>query len=148
MSLKKVAITDVKNIKNIVLKDILVNDDGSPISLEDIWDYAEANEINYIDSQNISRYLSLSIEDVPYCCGVKEIGELEKIEFISQKAFNYLVKGLLLSNYTFIINTNGEKASLSWDEKLEKCKMFTCIKEFKNPSSENIIKVWVSNHLK
>ena len=37
---------------------------------------------------------------------------------------------------------------LSWDEKLEKCKMFTCIKEFKNPSSENIIKVWVSNHLK
>ena len=148
MSLKKVAITDVKNIKNIVLKDILVNDEGSHISLEDICDYAEANEINYIDSQNISRYLSLSIDDAPYCCGVKEIGQLEKIEFISQKAFNYLVKGLLLSNYTFIINTNGEKASLSWDEKLEKCKMFTCIKEFKNPSSENIIKVWVSNHLK
>lgn len=148
MNLKKVASINTKSIKNIVFKDVLVNDDGAPISLENMLDYAEANEINYIDLQNTFNSISIPMEDAPYCCGIREIGELRNINFISQKAFNYLVKGLLLSNYTFIINTNGEKASLSWDEKLEKCKMFTCVKEFINPNSKNPIKIWISNHLK
>jgi len=145
MALKKITSIDTSNI---VLKDIIVDDEDCPIVLEEMHEKAENQEVYYIDLQGNSRVINFAIERLPHCCGLKEIGDLDDIDFISQKAFNILMKGLLISNYTFIVNTNGEKTSQTWDEKLTKSKMFTLVKEFVNPSSKNPIKVWISNHLK
>lgn len=148
MALKKVTSINTSNVKQRILKDLIVDDNNAPIALEDMLGYQENGELNYIDLEGVNHYVHFEIEDLPHCCGLKEIGGLNKIDFMSQKAFNIMIKGLLTSDYTFIINTNGERFSKMWDEKLIKSKMFTCVKQFVNPSSKNLIKVWISNHIK
>lgn len=148
MALKKVTSINTNNIKQIVLKDIIVDCEDYPIELEDMLEKAYNQDIYYMNSKSESKNIYFAVEDVPNCCGLKEIGDLFDITFVSQKAFNVMIKGLLMSGLTFIINTNGEKKSLTWDEKILKSNMFTCVKEFVNPSSRNLIKIWISNHIK
>ena len=148
MALKKVTSINTNSIKQIVLKDVIVDDTNNPIALDNMLSCAESQEICYVDSEGKSKPIYFEIDDLPYCCGLYEIGNLNNINFVSQKAFNVLMKGLLTSNITFIVNTNNETASKTWEEKLVKSKMFTCVKQFTNPNSNNPIKVWVSNKLK
>lgn len=120
------------------LKDDLISSDSYSLS-ENYFDI-------YLKKDNV-RVLKFATCEMPFCCGIIEIGELNKIECekLSQKLFNNLF-GFIVTNdkRTLMINTLDTGNSSSWNKYLENCPYFKKVKSFKNPNSGNNINVWIS----
>lgn len=88
------------------------------------------------------------ISDLPYCCGVLELGNLYTDKTCTTKELTEYLDALVneAKGKTLIINTNGEVHSKRFDDALIKCKYFVQVKTFKNSSSNNTIKIWMSNN--
>jgi hypothetical protein len=97
--------------------------------------------------------LSFEIQQLPYCCGVFEIGFIRS-SFLHKETKNdriYLKQFLdaMLNQYsgtTFIINTNGRTDCKLLEEVLPKCDNWALVKSFKNVNSGNTIKMWISKN--
>ena len=85
------------------------------------------------------------INQLPHCCGIYELGEIDFSTFKDEiKFFNALA--VCKTGKTLMINTinTGESARLA--EVLAKCSNWTLVKTFKNSGSGNTIKIWMSNN--
>lgn len=89
--------------------------------------------------------VSFSIDQVPYCCGVFELGDLSSTT-LTNKEMNMIFTELLKSKYVYIMNII--KDCERWEEWLSKTSLFKKIREFKNPNSGNMVRLWVSQELK
>lgn len=122
----------------------------------------ENYSISYQKSKlsRISQLFACRLEILPHCCGIIELGNLEEykpskgesIEFYKQ--FDIFFKNLFAistSNKkskscvnTLMINTTDSTPNLV--KFLENSDYFTCVKEFYNANTGNLIKMWVSNN--
>ncbi len=111
-------------------------------SLED--ENKEEIEIIYKNKSSRIGFMSMNL---PFCCGVIEIGDLKCSSNIELKDLQDFVEGLptLCKGCTLIINTNGQQPSIMFEKVLPKCKNWVLIKTFKN-QGRNTIKMWVSNN--
>jgi len=117
-------------------------------SLESLIDTEGDEILDGFDLKFNNQILYGSVERVPYCCGILEIGDI-KVD----KNFNIpeLTKFLdLITNQekgiTLMINTNGKADCIIFEKALAKCKNWICVKSFKNANSNNIISMWVSKN--
>lgn len=151
----------VKKVKTVVKKKIIkeINWRKDPIFklgerreqtlLHVAKDIISLNDSYIISSEEIKPFfISFDLGELPFCCGVVEIGAL----VVSDDHLDILEDFLKhLSNNkrgrTFIINTNGKDDARLYEEALEKCTdEWTLVKSFKNSSSGNIVKMWISNN--
>ncbi len=128
----------VDAIENIILETIFDWDSGR----------AEDYQIELELSKSRFTTLEFSLQQLPFCCGIIEMGALE-----CDKSFpiNELTKILDLfiqkhKGITFIINTNNRDSSILFEKALPKCKYWTLVKTFKNANSNNIISTYISNN--
>ena len=91
--------------------------------------------------------IKFNISELPYCCGVFEIGELCPLDRkVTQEAFNELMEAFCEKRYTFIINTIAAGGAKNWESYLDTCPSFQLVKTFKNENSGRIVKVWLSTN--
>lgn len=96
---------------------------------------------------------SFDTEEVRYCCGVIEIGNINLDTNFPEKDVLTILE-YLLSNwtkndgkcYTFIINTNGKNDCIRFEKILVKSKHFALVKTFTNINSGSTIKMWISKN--
>lgn len=105
--------------------------------------------INIINPILPKNWMAFNIEDLPYCCGINELGDLEcdknfPTDQLTKILDMYISNG---SQKTSIINTNGNGSCIKYEIALAKCKNWTLVKTFKSPSSGNTIKMWISNNI-
>jgi hypothetical protein len=110
--------------------------------------------------------LRFEIDDLPFCCGVREIGGLSLSTEINKKNKDFLKAVKLLIQYAFL--TTKEEHTENTRSKIKRCSLllacsngnndwsiveealseipehFILISTTRNPSSENIIKVYIS----
>lgn len=111
----------------------------------DIIEEIEAN-FGAVSITYDGKRIEFACGELPMCCGIREIGNLDIEKEFPQKAFNELMTGILTTQLTFVINTNGRGPSLIYEVLLAKCPSFQLVKTFKNPNSKNTIKMWVSTN--
>jgi hypothetical protein len=105
------------------------------------------------------------IEELIYCCAIKEIGafststKYQDKKYHNQDNFNNFYKflnNIIAStlkgklNYTYMINSNG-KGFCSFIDAYMKTELgqsqFTLVKSFINPNSNNKINIYISNNI-
>jgi hypothetical protein len=145
-------ITNTKQVKVVIPKTgtyYNANTGDSFGSIEElIQDSIELSNGNSYAIEISKKNLCFMVEQLPYCCGICEIGELganKDIHIPDLTKFLDLIinqeKGI-----TYMINTNGKADSIIFEKALAKCKNWICVKSFKNASSNNIISMWVSKN--
>jgi len=145
------------NVKTVQVKEIKVphynnaynGEEGTSLSdVLDICDDGERIQLTITDIYNKETNINLFISNLPYCCGVFELGEISVSRDINITDVTKVLDTLVTknTNFTLMINTNGIEDSIIFEKALAKCKYFTLVKTFKNRNSKNIIKMWVSNN--
>ena len=124
------------------------------------YDYESRSHIDENDAQEIidngksgglsfnNSNIKFNVSQLPYCCGVFEIGELGALDGkkIPQEAFNELMEAFGEKGYTFIVNTITTGGAKSWEPFLDACPSFQLVKSFKNENSGSIVKIWLSTN--
>lgn len=113
--------------------------------VEDIDEIAGGD---YFSFKFNNKSIQFNVEQLPYCCGILELGELSAAGDVN---IPDLIKFLDLivnqqKGITYMINTNGKGDSIIFEKALAKCKNWICVKQFKNANSNNIISMWVSKN--
>lgn len=93
--------------------------------------------------------ISMEREQLPYCCGVSEIGNFSMNkcnDFNSDHidAISELFTEIAKRHNSLIINTNGYGTCVFLEKVLEKNNNWLLVKTFINPSSGNTIKMWIN----
>lgn len=104
-------------------------------------------KLTYVDIDG-KHDIAFEMSELPFCCGVLEIGELTISKTFPLIAFKQIMSEIItaINNKTVIINTNGKNDCIFWENHLDNCdELFTLVKTFKNTSG-NIIKIWMSNN--
>lgn len=116
-------------------------------NLSEDFSYNSDMEFMFFDGEK-KNHLWFAQEELPYCCGIIEFGDLQTRGNIPQKNFNELMALKLhsLSGVTVMINTINSEGLKHFEDLLTKCPYFVLVKEFINPNSKNTIKMWVSNN--
>lgn len=96
------------------------------------------NALN-INKRELTDYFS--IDELPYCCGVFEIGNFK--EKMTQEMFNYVIDFCKTTGYYFIINNTKET---DYNNLILNSERFKKIHEFINPNTENLIDIYVLNY--
>lgn len=120
--------------------------DGDTIDdISDIFDSEGNWDLDYVTKER-SFNSDFSLEPLPMCCGISEVGNLSVSD--NHPKLTEILDVLVASNKgkTLILNTNGDRVSLIYDKALTKCKYWTLVKSFKNSGTGNTIKVWMSNN--
>ncbi len=101
----------------------------------------------YINS-NKSYNISFNLEDLPNCCGVKEIGAFNQISGCPTKNVTEVLDACVsvCKGTTFIATTNNSGNNILYANAFAKCKYWTLVKEFKNSNTGNPVKIWMSNN--
>lgn len=109
--------------------------------------YKDVNNDIIVRTSTFAKSISFSVNILPFCCGILEIGEIRCDEGIDSKILISILDGIVtkVKGKTLIINTNGLPDSLEFEKVLPKCKNWVLVKTFKN-DGENTIKMWVSNN--
>jgi hypothetical protein len=102
----------------------------------------------------IRAYVIFTVANTPFCCGVIEIGELEcdDINVLTIEQRKKLINTIMddldkdFGERAFMINLNGNNDCDQFRLLIEDDTFFSCVKTFKNPSSGNIIEIWISNN--
>ena len=115
------------------------------IAAKDIDVVDETLYLRYYYEKDICTELCITGSQLPYCCGLSELGELSCDKGFP--GFSEILDFIAVDNkgHTFIMNTNGKGSSIHFERELAKCKYWTKIKQFKNASGGNTITVWMTN---
>jgi hypothetical protein len=102
---------------------------------------------------------SFELEDLRFCCGIYEIGNIrfygEDRDNRSKDFQNVLdntVRALILhnrtdrKNYTYIANLIDTEECDIIRKAFIRTQLFSLVKRFKNPNSNNYIEIWMSVH--
>jgi len=110
------------------------------------------NEI-YIKDSKGNTIIDSTIAELPYCCGVEELGEIS-YNRPSSESVRTACKEIVLAviqniDKTIIVNTStSQKGKPSKSRNFEEYlspEWFTMVKEFTNPGTGNTIRMFVSN---
>lgn len=129
------------------ISDILFNNDIHSLTYND-EDYTIEKIFSVNDHDKIKiQYASSTTE---FTCGFVELGDLN-INNIDEKYYKDAAKILdeiviHSENYTLFMNTNGEDDCIIFEKILPLTKHWKLVKEYINPSSENTLKLWVTNN--
>ncbi len=106
----------------------------------------EGNNIT-INYSNSRKTINFHTSQLPHCCGIIELGDIQCSKDIDSKTLITILNGIvnIVKGKTLIINTNGQESSINFETVLPKCKNWVLVKTFKN-SGRNTIKMWVSNN--
>jgi len=105
------------------------------------------SQIYYHDRPDNVYYFMWDLNDLPFCCGIMEIGQLSlRKEFPKNILKGVLDAFVFNQKFTFVINTNGKDSSIQVEAALKECKNWTLVKTFESPNTKNTIKMWVSNN--
>ncbi len=99
-------------------------------------------DIEYCDENGKLHQVGFCIEAAPYCCGLYEIGEL--YGGLPDRAMSNLFRYIFQEDFAYIINTIPDNKK--WETFLKNSTKFKKVKEFKNPNTGNIIKMWISTN--
>lgn len=147
-----------KKIKEPITYPEPYKDNDTNENYKTLKDLLEVYDFDCIDNNliNITKYGSLvgskngilrfNIEDIPGCCAIQEIKDIKCDNFDIKDTtaiLDYI--GSIKKGITFMINTNGIRDCVPFEQALSKCKYFTLVKTFKNANTGNIIKIWLSN---
>jgi len=104
-------------------------------------------EILYYSSRSNAMRLDASLEDLPYCCGVTELGEIRIDSNFPEECIKGFVK-TLFDEFAgcLIINTVSDSYCKPLQDVLDVSPYFTCVKIFDNPNTSRTIKMFVSNN--
>jgi hypothetical protein len=146
---KKVAVKKLVAPKKDTI--VLYKDNQDDKVYNKLEDLARGNVPEADHSYSVSikdRKLEYEISELPYCCGVLELGELYVDKLIDIKEFTEYLDLLVAfkKGKTLLINTNGRENSATFEIALKKCKNWTAVKSFRNNVNGNLITMWVSNN--
>ena len=138
--------TTTKKIETVKSDKYNLNGEDGSIDdmIELLNDYVDCDETLDLDL-NRSTVFMADINAVPHCCGIFELGNIAFHTFKDEvKFFNALA--ICKTGKTLMINTINTGQSARLAEVLVKCTNWTCVKTFKNSSSNSTIKIWMSNN--
>lgn len=145
-SVKKVTIPKPKKVNPVI---VYVNNTTGEQYTEAVGvveDIEEENCQEYSDSEDINN-IKFEISQSPYCCGFREVGELDCSSSTEPKFITEILDALVVNNkHTMFINTNGKGSSIDYEKALAKCKYWQKVKVFKNPGSTSTITLWISKN--
>lgn len=150
----KVKTVKVKGIDEIFFKyysnnsDIESNDLSDLIIREISEEGVDSFSITINNKNKAYNNLMIATEALPFCCGIREIGELNISKTTDVKDVKTLFDTLvtLTKGNTYIVNTNGNASSKLVDAALATSSLWTLVKTFKNSNSGSTIKMWISNN--
>lgn len=101
-----------------------------------------------IEDNYFQTFFRANIDQLPYCCGVFEIGEFNyggSYAWRNSSVIDTVFRRLLRENkYVFIANLINNYECNVVKASFKRTGLFKMVKRFKNPNSGNFIEVWVS----
>lgn len=106
----------------------------------------------YEKDDEYSPVFSFRIDQLPFCCGVYEIGEIDDTRLDNTNVFKETLHEALIElmheheGHTVVCSTIKNAACSTLKSAFIKTGLFTLVKTFNNSNSGNEIEFWVSNN--